>query len=80
MYSTAEAATILRISRVEVFRRIKAGKINAQKVGRNYVVPYNSVTDALGEGLGTDKRDEIDKVIDKASKEYEETFKRLSKE
>lgn len=80
MYSTTEVATILRVSRIEVFRRIRAGKINAEKIGRNYVIPYDSIADALGEGLGVKKRSEIDEVIDKALKEYGETFSKLSNE
>ena len=80
MYSTAEIANILHLSRIEVFRKIKAGKIKAEKIGRNYVIPHDSIEEILGETIGTHKKEEIEKVIDKAMKEYGETFKRLSKE
>ncbi|MFA6585540.1 MAG: helix-turn-helix domain-containing protein [Candidatus Paceibacterota bacterium] len=80
MYSTQEIANILHLSRIEVFRKIKAGKIKAEKVGRNYVIPYESVEEILGETIGTYKKEEIEKVINRAMKEYGETFKRLSKE
>ena len=43
MYSTSEVASILHLSRVEVFRKIKAGKIKAQKIGRNFIIPYESI-------------------------------------
>ena len=65
MYSTQEVANILHLSRVEIFRRIKAGKIKADKIGRNYVIPYESIEEILGETIGTHKRIEIEKVIDK---------------
>lgn len=80
LYSTAEAAAILRLSRIEVFRKIKSGKIKAEKIGRNFVIPYESITDALGNTIGIQKKADIEKTIDKALKEFGETFKRLGKE
>jgi excisionase family DNA binding protein len=80
MYSTSEVANILHLSRVEIFRKIKAGKIKAQKVGRNYVIPFESIEEILGENIGSHKKEEIEKVIDKALKDYGEAFKKLSKE
>lgn len=80
MYSTLEVANILHLSRIEIFRKIKAGKIKAQKIGRNYVIPYESIEEILGDTIGTHKKEEIEKVIDKALEDYGETFKKLSKE
>ena len=80
MYSTLEVANILHLSRIEVFRKIKAGKIKAQKIGHSYVIPFESIEDILGETIGTHKKEEIERVIDKALKDYGETFKKLSKE
>ncbi|HCI05180.1 TPA: hypothetical protein DEX28_00340 [Patescibacteria group bacterium] len=80
LYSTSEVANILHLSRVEVFRKIKAGKIKAQKVGRNYVVAHDSLTEALGHMIGKHKKEEIEKVVEHALKEYGEAFKRLGKE
>ncbi len=78
-YSTGEAAQILKISRIEVFRRIKAKKMKAEKVGRNYIIPRNVLVEALGKEIGTQKREEINRAIEKAMKEYGETFKRLGR-
>jgi len=80
MYSTSEAARILHLSRVEVFRKIKSGKIKAQKVGRNYVIPRESLMESLGKIIGSHNKKEIDMAIDKAIKEYGEVFKKLAKE
>lgn len=80
MYSTSEAARILNISRIEVFRRIKTGKIEAQKVGRNYVISHDSLMENLGKIIGTHKKEEIEKTIDKALKEYGNVFKKLGRE
>lgn len=37
-YTTAELAELLGISRIAVFNKIKNGDINAQKMGRNFVI------------------------------------------
>ncbi|MFH1161987.1 MAG: excisionase family DNA-binding protein [Candidatus Jorgensenbacteria bacterium] len=79
-YSTSEAARILKLSRVEVFRKIKSGRMRAEKVGRNYVIPAEAVMEALGKTVGTAKREEIGRSINRALKEYGDTFKRLAKE
>jgi len=80
LYSTAEVAKILRLSRIEVFRKIKAGKIDAEKIGRNYVISHNSLAEALGRVIGKHKRFEIDKTISRAMGEYGEALKKLAKE
>lgn len=80
LYSTAEVAKILNLSRVEIFRKIKNGKIKAEKIGRNFVIHHDSLTDALGRSVGHQKRGEIEKAIEKALSEYGEAFRKLGKE
>lgn len=79
-YSTAEVARILHISRVSVFNRIKNGRIKAEKVGRNYIVSHEGLSEALGKSIGQEKKDNIEKALNKALKEYEEVFKLLGRE
>ncbi|MFA4890500.1 MAG: helix-turn-helix domain-containing protein [Candidatus Paceibacterota bacterium] len=80
MYSTSEAAKILNLSRIEVFRKIKAGKIKAQKIGRNYIISHESIMETLGHIIGSHRKEEIENTINKALKEYREVFKKLGKE
>ena len=80
MYSTTEVAKILRLSRVEIFRKIKSGKIKAEKVGRNYIVSNDDLMEALGKVVGPAKKERIENAVRKAVKEYRETFKKLGKE
>lgn len=80
MYSTIEAAKILRLSRIEVFRKIKNGKIKAEKVGRNYVISHDSLMEALGKLIGTSKKEKIEEAVRRAVKEYGPTFKKLAEE
>ena len=80
LYSTSEVAKILRLSRISVFNRIKLGKIKAERIGRNYVITHKSVMEALGKSIGTEKKANIERAIDKAIREYGETFKLLGRE
>ena len=80
LYSTSEVAKILHLSRVEVFRKIKNGKIKAEKIGRNYVIPYDALMDILGETIGISQKTEIERAIDKAMKDYGEVFRKLGRE
>ncbi|MFA6340680.1 MAG: helix-turn-helix domain-containing protein [Candidatus Paceibacterota bacterium] len=80
MYSTLEVANILHLSRVAIFQKIQSGEIKAQKVGRNYVIPYESLEEILGKTIGTTKKEEIEKAVDRAIHEYGDVFKKLGKE
>lgn len=44
--SVAQAAEVLGITRQAVLKRIRAGRLAATKVGRNYVVPAQAVSGA----------------------------------
>ena len=70
-YSTSQVAHILHMSRVGVFNRIKNGKIKGDKVGRNYIVSHENLLEALGESIGNEKRENIERAVDKALTEYE---------
>jgi excisionase family DNA binding protein len=79
-FSTAEAAKILRVSRIAVFKRIRSGEITAMKVGRNYVISKEEITKALGLALGEKSKERIDRTVRRAIKQYGETFRKLGKE
>lgn len=78
--STSEAAKILGISRVAVFNKIKLGKIEATKIGRNFVIRKRDVLKAAGELLTSGQKRNINKAVERATKQYGEAFKRLGKE
>jgi len=80
LYSTAEAAKILRLSRVEVFRKIQNKKIKAEKIGRNYVIAQEDLLEALGRVVGSNKKEKIEEAVKKAMKEYGPMFKKLAEE
>jgi len=79
-YSTIEAAKILRLSRIGIFNRIKRGKLKAERVGRNYIISHEEILEALGKSIGKEKKENIERAVDKALVQYEKTFKLLGKE
>lgn len=79
-YSVAEVALMLGISRIAVFKKIKAGVLQAIKVGRAYVIPREELNVILGESLSDKQKKDIEIGVKKAVKEYKETFKLLGNE
>jgi len=77
--STTEAAKILGISTVAVFKKIKSGVLPAQKIGRNYVIDLKDL--GLGGGSSskqTEKR--IAEAVKRVVSEYGEAIKKLGTE
>ncbi len=80
-FSTAEAAKILGMSRVAVFKKIKKGEIHAEKIGRSYAIPQDEfIRDISKKGLSENKQREIEAAIRKAVKDYGEALRLLGKE
>jgi excisionase family DNA binding protein len=46
-YSIPEAAALLGISRIAVFKRVKKGQLPALRFGRNWAVPASALESAL---------------------------------
>lgn len=80
LLSTAEVAKMLGISRIAVFKKIKAGDIPARKSGRNYVIREIDLPDVLSKFIPESRKQEIEKVVKKAIGDYGETLKLLGKE
>lgn len=80
LLSTTEVAKILGISRIAVFKKIRNGDIQAEKVGRNYVVSRDELPKILGTVLSPEKKARIESTIKRAVKEYGVALKKLSTE
>lgn len=77
--STTEAAKILGISPVAVFKKIKKGEIKASKIGRNYVIDKRSLG-TIYRDITNEQRKKVAAGVEKAVKEYDEALKKLGKE
>lgn len=78
--STSEFARLLKVSRIAVFKKIQTGKIKAFKIGRNYAIPMEEFRSAIGTFIPQQKKDEIEKIVKRAVKEYGEALRLLGKE
>jgi len=75
-----ELAGILGLSRIAVYKKVKAGKIQAYKLGKNYAIPARYMESLLGTRLGTADKKLIDNAVKKTVSEYGEVLKLLGKE
>ena len=78
--TTAELAKILGISRISVFKRIKRGQIKAIRVGRNFIIPKDSLPEVLGQVLSKKNKSEIETAVKKTVREYGQTLRLLGNE
>lgn len=79
-YTTAEAAKVLGVSRIAVFKKIKEGKIKAEKFGRNYLIPRKDILEIAGQIISPQRKKQIEAGIDKTIAEYGEVLRKLGKE
>lgn len=80
LISTTELAKILGISRIAVFKRIKSGKLKATKAGRSFYIARKDLPEILGTTVGKKEKEDINNAVNKAVKQYGETFRLLGKE
>lgn len=76
-YSVPEVAKILGVSRIAIFRRIKKGEIQAERIGRNYAIESSELARIFGKKISTEDKKELDKAIRRVFKDYGETLRLL---
>ena len=76
--TTSELAEMLGVSRVTVFNMIKDGRLHAERVGRNYLVPKTAL--GIYADLTEGKKEKITNAVERTVKEYGETLKLLANE
>ncbi|MBU1082933.1 helix-turn-helix domain-containing protein [Patescibacteria group bacterium] len=79
-FSTAEAAKLIGVSRVTVFRWIKTGKIQADKVGKAYVILRSELSEYVKSDQVPDEKELIKHQVDLVVKRYGKTLKMLGAE
>lgn len=80
LLSTKQVAKLLGISREAIHKRIKKGKIKAHKVGRNYVVPRDSLGIISDRSLSENQRLLINSAVKLVVQEYGDALRLLGKE
>lgn len=72
-------AGMMGLSRIQVFRLVKAGKIPAIKIGRNFAIKKTDLGVYGGEVSAKEKQN-IASSVDKVIKEYGDVIKKLGEE
>ena len=75
-----ELAKLLGISRIAVFRKVKRGEIQAEKIGKTYMIQLKSISLALGRTISKEQKESIGLAVKKAVSEYGEALKMLGNE
>ena len=78
--SIADAATILGISRIAVYKQVKNGDIKSIKIGKAYGIPFSALNEIRGGTIDKAKKHQIERAVKKVFKEYGELLIRLGKE
>lgn len=76
LYSVSEVAKILGISRTHVLRKIAAGEIQADKVGKSYAIAASRLP-GIHRPLSEQDKKEVEKAVEKTLKEYGEVIRKL---
>lgn len=79
-YTTADIARLLGISRIAVFKQIKSGKINAEKVGRNFIILAKDLPVQLQTKLSERAKEDIAHAVSKAVLDFGVTLQKLGQE
>jgi excisionase family DNA binding protein len=79
-YSTNEVAKIVGLSRQAIFKKIKAGKIKANKIGKSFIIPRTELPKILDRTVSDKSKNEISVTVKRLVDEYGEALKLLGKE
>jgi excisionase family DNA binding protein len=75
-----QAAKLLGISRIAVYKKVKNGQIKAQKIGRNYAIAQNQMPGTAGKNLTEKDKRLIVAGVRKTVRDFGETLKLLGRE
>jgi excisionase family DNA binding protein len=75
-----QLAKMLGLSRIAVYKKVKAGQIPATKVGRFYVISDRTVNEVLNKSLRARDKQRVDRAVKKVVRDYGDVLKRLARE
>lgn len=79
-FSIPDVASLLGMSRVAIYKKVKKGEIPALKLGRTYAISSVYVAQLLGKNIGQVKKKQIDRAVKRVIREYGELLRMLGKE
>lgn len=81
-YTTSQAAALLGVSRITIFRWIKDGSLPSSKISNLYLIPRQEIESRIAttSHLSTKGKEEIRTLMIKAIRDYGETIRMLGRE
>jgi excisionase family DNA binding protein len=79
-FTIPEVVPLLGMSRVAIYKKVKAGDIRAIKVGRVYVIPRAYIVSILGGNIDKARKKKLNRGVKRVVKEYGELLRKLGKE
>ncbi len=76
MFSVAEVAKMMGISRTHVLRKIKKGEIQATRVGKSYVIAASNLP-GIYQPLSEQDKKRVEAAVEKTLQEYGEVLRKL---
>lgn len=76
-FSIPEAASIMGMSRIAVYKKVKKGEIGAIRIGRTYGIPRLYLDEIGGKVLSAGKKKLIDRAVGRVVEEYGELLLKL---
>ena len=82
--SIPQAAKLLGVSRIAIYKSVKNGKIRAKKIGRQFIIAKNDILsnkiNIQAKPLNKTEKKEIHKAVMRTIEEYGEVLDLLGKE
>jgi len=78
--SIPEVASILGMSRISIYKKVKSGDIKSIKIGREYGIPRFYLSNISGNTITSARKKKINRAVDRTIKEYGELLRRLGNE
>ncbi len=79
-YSIPEAAKLIGVSRIAVYKRVKSGKLKAIRTGRNFAIPETALQILPNRPLDARAKAKIKSGVKRVVSEYGETLRLHGKE
>lgn len=77
--SVSEVSKKIGLSRMQVIRQIREGRILAHRVGRSYAIPEEGLP-GIYRKISETERKRVDQAVLRVLKEYEDVIRRLGRE
>ena len=78
--SIPEAASLLGMSRIAVYKKVRKGEIKSIRMGRAYGISRSYITETLGGAIGAARKKRITRAVKKVVDDYGELLRKLGNE